>query len=217
VAVRCRPLRSVRKRHRTPERTGQHGLGSPAVVGRWHNVRNDRGGSVRTATRLPGRRVLGWCVAVLAVVALVGFAAGIWNPWRLVRLRQVFGDPTLGALVVLVLVLVAFWLLAPVGSEASQPVRHMIRWLLILSLLPAFFVWALGHTFFTVTYRQVATSPSGPTARRFRDPPGQPGAADIGRPGARSARRRPGGQAVRPARGGALRDRGRGAHNVRLR
>jgi hypothetical protein len=115
------------------------------------------------APSLP-RRVVGLAAAVLAVAALVGFTAGAWNPWRLVRLQQFFNDPFFGLVLVNVLALLAFWLLAPVYSEAAQRRRHTTRWLLMLALLPVGMSYGLFHSFFTVETREIARSPSG--ARR---------------------------------------------------
>jgi hypothetical protein len=115
----------------------------------------------RLAGPSPVRRLAGIVLAVLAAVALVGFVAGAWNPWRLVRLHQFMGDPTMGLVVVLGLTLAAFWLLAPVRSEAAQPRRQQIRWLLMLAVVPALLCYGLGHQLFSYEYQQVATSPSG--------------------------------------------------------
>jgi hypothetical protein len=64
---------------------------------------------------LPGwRRGLGIVLAVLAGGCLVGFVAGTWNPWRLVWLRELFGNPFSGLVIVSLLALLAFVTLAPV-------------------------------------------------------------------------------------------------------
>jgi hypothetical protein len=122
--------------------------------------------AVTPALSLP-RRILGLTAAVLAAFALAGFVAGAWNPWRLVRLQQYFNDPFFGLLVVNVLALLAFWLLAPVRSEAAQRGRHTIRWLLILALLPVGMCYGLLHGIFTLETREVATSPSGERRAAF--------------------------------------------------
>jgi hypothetical protein len=118
------------------------------------------------ALSLP-RRVFGFSAAVLTAGALVGFAAGAWNPWRLVRLQQYFNDPFFGLVVVNVLALLAFWLLAPVRSEAAQRRRHTTRWLLILALLPVGMCYGLFHSFVTVETREIAQSPSGERRAAF--------------------------------------------------
>jgi hypothetical protein len=127
------------------------------------------GNAVEVAT--PGlslpRRIIGLTAAVLAAGALVGFVAGAWNPWRLVRLQQYFSDPFFGLVVVNVLTLLAFWLLAPVRSEAAQGRRHTVRWLLILALVPVGMAYGLFHRIFTIETRQVATSPSGERRAAF--------------------------------------------------
>ena len=70
---------------------------------------------------VPGwRRWLGVVLAVLAGLGLVGFVLGRWNPWHLVWLREIFGNPFSGLVIVSLLALLAFVTLAPVRSEAAQ-------------------------------------------------------------------------------------------------
>jgi hypothetical protein len=109
----------------------------------------------------PVRRLVGAFLAVLAAFELVAVVLGTWNPWRFVRLEQHFSDPFFGLLMVNVLVLAAFWLLAPVRSEAAQQGRHMTRWLLIVALVPVVISYGLFHRIFGVATREVAHSPSG--------------------------------------------------------
>ncbi|MGC9665619.1 hypothetical protein ACNTMW_03575 [Planosporangium sp. 12N6] len=115
----------------------------------------------------PARRVAGLTAAALAAAVLVVSVLGAWNPWRLVRLRQFFHDPSLGLLLVNLLTLAAFWALAPVHSEAAQPGRQRIRWLLTLALLPVGMAWGLLQGFFSLDTREVATSPDGTRRAAF--------------------------------------------------
>lgn len=73
------------------------------------------------------RRVLGVLAAAGAVVALVLYALGAWNPWRYVALTQHFGNPPRGSVIVAALAFVAAWLLAPVRNEAAQGLRVGLR------------------------------------------------------------------------------------------
>ncbi|MFL6110757.1 MAG: hypothetical protein ACJ786_05335, partial [Catenulispora sp.] len=115
----------------------------------------------------PLRRSLGIVLAVVAVIMLVGSAAGLWNPWRFVRLEQFFGDPLFGLVAVNVLVLAAFWLLAPVRSEAAQVRRHTTRWALILALVPTLMCYGVFHRYFGSASREVAQSPSSERRAAF--------------------------------------------------
>ncbi len=115
-----------------------------------------------TATRTPlGRRLLGAVLAILAPVVAAGFVAGAWNPWRLVLLRRYFGDPLLGAVLVVALTAGAFWLLAPVRSEATQAGRQLTRWALVAAIVPGLICFGIGHSHFDMAYREIATSPNG--------------------------------------------------------
>jgi hypothetical protein len=112
--------------------------------------------------RLPGwRRWAGVVAAVLAAVALVGFVAGTWNPWRLVRLRQVFGNPFSGLVIVSLLTAIAFLLLAPVRSEAQQGRRHATKWTLIAVFLLSLPIYGLFNGYFSIATQELDHSPSG--------------------------------------------------------
>jgi len=78
--------------------------------------------------RLPAwRRVIAILALVLAVLALAATVFGTWNPWSSVVLRDRAGDPVLGAFVVLLLLLIAYWVGLRVVSEADQHGRLMRR------------------------------------------------------------------------------------------
>src|SRR5215472_5733453 len=78
--------------------------------------------------RLPAwRRVIAILALVLAVLALAATVIGTWNPWSSVVLRDRAGDPVLGAFVVLLLLLIAYWFGLRVVSEADQHGRLMRR------------------------------------------------------------------------------------------
>jgi hypothetical protein len=78
--------------------------------------------------RLPAwRRVIAILALVLAGLALAATVIGTWNPWSSVVLRDRAGDPVLGAFVVLLLLLVAYWFGLRVVSEADQHGRLMRR------------------------------------------------------------------------------------------
>ena len=84
------------------------------------------------------RRATGVALAGLTVLLAIAFAAGAWNPWRLVVLADRFGNPTVGAVWVLAGTLASVWLLRPVVNEATQHRRIWLRVglgaLLVLSL-----------------------------------------------------------------------------------
>jgi len=73
------------------------------------------------------RRAIGLVLATFTVLLTVAFAAGVWNPWRLVVLADYFGNPVVGVVWILAFTLASFWVLGPVVSEAAQHRRVMIR------------------------------------------------------------------------------------------
>jgi hypothetical protein len=75
----------------------------------------------------PRRRVIAILALVLAVAALALTVLGTWNPWSSVVLRERAGDPVVGAFVVLLLLLIAYWVGLRVVSEADQHARLMRR------------------------------------------------------------------------------------------
>src|SRR5256885_2624109 len=109
----------------------------------------------------PLRRILGIILAALAAIMLVGTIAGLWNPWHYVRLEQFFGNPLFGLVVVHVSAVTAFWLLAPVRSEAAQGRRHTWRWIVLVPLVPTLMCYGVFHRFFGITSQEVARSASG--------------------------------------------------------
>jgi hypothetical protein len=111
---------------------------------------------------LPGwRRGLGIVLAVLAGGCLVGFVAGTWNPWRLVWLRELFGNPFSGLVIVSLLALLAFVTLAPVRSEAAQGRRNGVKWLLIVIFVLSLPIYGLFHSLSSVATQELDHSPSG--------------------------------------------------------
>jgi hypothetical protein len=109
----------------------------------------------------PWRRWLGIFTFVLAGLVLVGFVAGVWNPWRLVRLQQVFGNPFVGLVVISLLVVVSFLLLKPVRNEAEQGRRNAVKWTLITVFLLSLPAYGLFNGYFSVATTQLDRSPSG--------------------------------------------------------
>jgi hypothetical protein len=82
------------------------------------------------------RRIAALVVGVLGVLALGVTVLGVWNPTSLVVVRQFAGDPVRDLFVTLVLVSAAFWLGAPLTSEAAQHARLVVRvWLVGLAVL----------------------------------------------------------------------------------
>ena len=73
------------------------------------------------------RRPLGLALAAFTTVLTIAFAAGVWNPWRLVILADHFGNPTAGLAWILAGTLASVWLLGPVVSEAAHNGRLMLR------------------------------------------------------------------------------------------
>jgi hypothetical protein len=107
------------------------------------------------------RQILGWLVLVVAVLALAGVVAGLWNPGRYVVLERYFSDTLLGAVVVLVLFVLWSWLLLPVRAEAQQNSRIVLRSVLIVPLVLSLIAFGLFHPRLVHTYRVVTQSPSG--------------------------------------------------------
>jgi hypothetical protein len=116
--------------------------------------------SVVSRRRPSTRRVIGWAAAVLAVVALVLFVLGTWNPGDLILFWRFFGNPFIGALIVFALALVASWLLAPIGSEARQINRARLRVVFALALLASLLGYLLAGPRFAVEYEVMAESGS---------------------------------------------------------
>jgi hypothetical protein len=107
------------------------------------------------------RWVAGSLVALAAVTALVLFALGFWNPWRLVVLRQHFANLWVGLAVAGVLSYVALWLLLPVRSEARQPRRITARVTVVVLGVTGLLGWGLFGQHFTYETTAMATSADG--------------------------------------------------------
>ena len=116
------------------------------------------------------RRVIGWVCLVLAVLLLVLFVLGTWNPVNLVVLWRYGRNPLLGAVLVFAFAFVASWLVAPVTDEAVQKWRGRVR--IILGLLVVFSLIAYGlfGNQFIPDYRIVATSADGQRTIVMYDP-----------------------------------------------
>jgi hypothetical protein len=116
--------------------------------------------SVAPARSRSARRTVGWVAAALAVVMFVVFVLGMWNPADLVVLWRFAGNPFIGAMIVIVLALVAAWLLAPIGSEARQIKRARLRVGLALALVASLLGYLVAGPRFAVKYDVLAESGS---------------------------------------------------------
>ncbi|GAA0897619.1 hypothetical protein GCM10009557_72440 [Virgisporangium ochraceum] len=116
------------------------------------------------------RRIVGWVLLVLAVLLLVLFVLGTWNPADLVVFWRYGRNPVLGAVIVFGLFFVASWLVMPVTNEAAQPWRARVRITLGLLLLVSLIGYGLFGTWFVPDYRIVATSPDGQRTIVMYDP-----------------------------------------------
>jgi heme A synthase len=114
--------------------------------------------SVAPARSRSARRTVGWVAAALAVVMFVVFVLGMWNPADLVVLWRFAGNPFIGAMIVIVLALVAAWLLAPIGSEARQIKRARLRVGLALALVASLLGYLVAGPRFAVKYDVAPTS-----------------------------------------------------------
>jgi hypothetical protein len=116
--------------------------------------------SVVSSRRPVARRVAGWVAAALAVILLVLFVLGTWNPAELVVLWRFAGNPFIGAMIVFALAVLASWLLAPIGSEARQIKRTRLRIVLALCFLVSVLGYLLAGPRFAVEYTVMAQSGS---------------------------------------------------------
>jgi heme A synthase len=116
--------------------------------------------SVASRRRPATRRLIGWVAAVLAVVLLVLFVLGTWNPTNLIVLWRFAGNPLLGAIVVFALALVASWLLAPIGNEVRQVNRTRWRVVFGLGLLVSVLGYGLFGPRFATDYDILASNGS---------------------------------------------------------
>lgn len=116
------------------------------------------------------RRVIGWLLLVGAVLLLVLFVLGTWNPGDLVVLWRFGRNPLLGAVLVFAAAFAASWLIAPTLNEAAQPWRTRARVILGLLLLFSLIGYGLFGNQFIPDYRIVATSADGQRAIVMYDP-----------------------------------------------
>jgi len=89
------------------------------------------------------RLVIGIVVAAVAAVLATLFVLGVVNPWRLVVLKQYFGVPTRGFVIVMVLTGAALLLLTPVRSEAKQRGRTVARAVVVVLLAVGLICWGV--------------------------------------------------------------------------
>lgn len=116
------------------------------------------------------RRIVGWVCLVLAVLLLVLFVMGTWNPSELVILWRYGRNPVLGAVLVFGFAFVASWLVTPVTNEAAQPWRGRVRITLGLLLVVSLIAYGLFGNRFSPDYRIMATSPDGQRTIVMYDP-----------------------------------------------
>jgi hypothetical protein len=116
------------------------------------------------------RRIIGWVCLVLAVLLLVLFVLGTWNPTDLVVLWRYGRNPLLGAVLVFALGFVASWLVTPVTNEAAQKWRGRVRITLGLLLVFSLIAYGLFGNQFIPDYRVVATSNDGQRTIVLYDP-----------------------------------------------
>jgi hypothetical protein len=116
------------------------------------------------------RRMVGWVCLVSAVLLLVLFVLGSWNPADLVVLWRYGRNPVLGAVLVFALALVGSWLVAPVTDEAAQKGRGRVRIILGILLVFSLIAYGLFGNRFIPDYRIVATSADGQRTIVMYDP-----------------------------------------------
>jgi hypothetical protein len=116
--------------------------------------------SIAPSRRRTVRRIIGWVAAVLAVVALVLFVLGTWNPADLIVFWRFAGNPLLGAIIVFALALIASWLIAPIGNEVQQVSRTRWRIVFALALFASLMAYGLFGSRFATDYQVVAESGS---------------------------------------------------------
>lgn len=110
------------------------------------------------------RRTVGWILLGAAAAGAVLFVLGSWNPWRLVVLEYRFGNPALGAGVVLLAAFVGHWLALPIRNEVRQGGRMVTRVTLGVLLVIGLFMWGLFGLHFTFDVWEAARSPDGERA-----------------------------------------------------
>jgi 4-amino-4-deoxy-L-arabinose transferase-like glycosyltransferase len=118
--------------------------------------------SIALGRRRTVRRAIGWAAAVLAVVVVVLFVLGTWNPADLIVFWRFAGNPLLGAIIVFALALIASWLIAPIGNEARQVGRTRWRIVFALALFASLIGYGLFGPRFATDYTVMAES--GPRA-----------------------------------------------------
>jgi hypothetical protein len=116
------------------------------------------------------RRIVGWVCLVVAVLLLVLFVMGTWNPGDLVILWRYGRNPMVGAVLVFAFAFAASWLVTPVTNEAAQPWRGRARITLGLLLVASLIAYGLFGNRFVPDYRIMATSPDGQRTIVMYDP-----------------------------------------------
>jgi hypothetical protein len=130
----------------------------------------DFAAAVQASRRSLPRRVAGAVLIALAVLTLLLYVLGTWNPGDHVVLARYFGNPLVGAVVFFALAFVALWLLAPVRNEAAQGRRLALRVTCGILLVAAVIAWLLFGPIFAAEYATAATSPSGQRTIAMVDP-----------------------------------------------
>jgi hypothetical protein len=116
------------------------------------------------------KRIVGWLCLGLAVLLLLLFVMGTWNPADLVVFWRYGRNPTLGAVLVLALAFAASWLITPVTDEAVQVGRGRVRITLGILLVVSLIAYGLFGNRFVPDYRIMATSPDGQRTIVMYDP-----------------------------------------------
>jgi hypothetical protein len=104
------------------------------------------------------RTSVGWLVAGLTAATLVLFVAGVWNPSDLVVLWRFFRNPLHGACLFFALAILASWLIAPIGNEATQTTRARLRVVFVVGLVVSLIAWGLFNPRFAHDYVVLARS-----------------------------------------------------------
>jgi hypothetical protein len=107
------------------------------------------------------RWLLGGLAIALNLVVAGLFAAGAWNPWQLVVLRENFANPWLGLAIVCAGVYVTLWLLTPIRNEARQPGRLWARAITVLIGVLGLLLWGLFAHTYAYDATEIAVSDDG--------------------------------------------------------
>jgi hypothetical protein len=109
----------------------------------------------------PLRRAAGVLVIAVTAATAAVFALGAWNPWQLVVLKQHFGNPWLGLLLLGVGIYAALWLLRPIRNEARQRGRLAARFAAAVLIVVGLVTTGLLHLLYRYDVVELAHSPDG--------------------------------------------------------